>query len=141
MSSVLVPLGSFAARTSPSLAPSSNNNLLVALSLATFPGTSHLPMPTPLSPTQQQTFDSFLASWPLGNIFSLASDTGMGKSTLLRTAHERLGGALLGVRDLVAAMPARHPLALEEAFDQLLRTALTHHQHVFVDDLHLLTGI
>src|SRR5436190_12184915 len=98
-------------------------------------------MPTPLSPTQQQTFDSFLASWPLGNIFSIAADTGMGKTTLLRAAHERLSGAFLGMRELTESMASRHPLALEEAFDQLVRTALTHHSHVFIDDLHLLGGI
>ena len=98
-------------------------------------------MLTPLSPTQQQIFDNFLARWPLGKILNISADTGMGKSTLLRTAHEQLGGVYLGIRDLVESMSARHPLALEEAFDQLLRTAFAHHDHVFLDDLHLLTSV
>ncbi len=98
-------------------------------------------MPTPLSPIQQQTFDHFLNTWPLGHILSIAGDTGMGKSTLLRAAHERFGGAFLNMRDLLDAMPARHPLALEETFDQLVRTSLDHHRHVFVDDLPLLLGV
>jgi transitional endoplasmic reticulum ATPase len=98
-------------------------------------------MPLTLSPTQQQSFDRLLAGWSLGNILSISGNTGMGRTTLLRAAHEKFGGALLSIGDLTDAMGSRHPLAIEEAFHQLVHSALSHHQHVFVDDLPLLMNV
>jgi predicted AAA+ superfamily ATPase len=95
-------------------------------------------MPTPLSPSQQQAFDNFLAHWPLGPFVLLTGDSGHGRSTVLRNLHERFGGAWLGAGDLVAAARPAHPLALEEAFEGLLAEALERHEAVFLDDLHLL---
>src|SRR5262245_62059707 len=95
-------------------------------------------MPTPLSPSQQQAFDEFLAHWPLGPFLLLTGDSGHGRSTVLRNLHERLGGAWLGAGDLVAAARPAHPLALEEAFEGLMADALERHESVFLDDLHLL---
>jgi AAA+ superfamily predicted ATPase len=98
-------------------------------------------MPTALSPMQQRACNRLLAAWPLGPILSLSGDHGTGKTTLLRAVHEHHGGTFLSMRDLVDAMGSRHPLALEETFDQLVRTALAHHTHVFVDGLHILGSI
>lgn len=98
-------------------------------------------MPLSLSPSQQGCFEAVVAQWPLSNFISVAGGTGVGKSRLLRALHQRHGGALLGTKELLDAMPARHPLALEEAFDQLLRSALSQHAHVFLDDLHLFNNV
>src|SRR5579872_3699093 len=94
-----------------------------------------------LSPTQEWARDRLLARWPQDHLFVLHGDGGTGKSTILRDLHHRLGGVLLTIRDLVDAMPGRHPLTLEEAFTQRLRDALTQYPHVLLDDLHLLTNV
>lgn len=48
---------------------------------------------------------------------------------------------MLEVGQLVAAISDRHPLALEDAFHELVATALAEHEVVLVDDLHLLANV
>ncbi len=55
--------------------------------------------------------------------------------------HRKLGGALLGVKDFVEAVQRRHPLALEEALQEVMLGALAQHDHVIVDDLHVATAV
>lgn len=78
---------------------------------------------------------------PAGNVFVLWSALGMGKTTLVNEAHRQLGGAVVTMDDLFEAMKSRHPLALEETFQQLVKTALEQNEIVFVDDLHLLMNV
>src|SRR6266508_6673226 len=78
------------------------------------------PMTTQLCPAQQQAFDGVSAALPVGNVFLLCADTGMGKTTVLRELHRAAGGALLTMKDFVDASRRQHPLAMEEAFEQLV---------------------
>jgi len=95
----------------------------------------------PLSPTQQQAAQALEDLLPLSHVFVVRGDTGMGKSTILRHLHERLGGAFLTTREFLPVLRGRHPLALEETFEEWVLQALEKHTHVFVDDLHLLTNV
>ena len=54
----------------------------------------------------------------------LWSGEGLGKTTLLREVHRRLGGAMLGAGDVLDAMAGRHPLCMEEAFFKVVWDAL-----------------
>jgi ATP-dependent 26S proteasome regulatory subunit len=92
-------------------------------------------------PAQQQAFDHLLELMPLGNVFVLYGDTGAGKSTLLREIHHGVGGAFLNMADFLDAMREHHPLALEEAFEDMLLEALSMHPAVIVDDFHLLYDV
>jgi SpoVK/Ycf46/Vps4 family AAA+-type ATPase len=95
----------------------------------------------PLSPTQERTAQALEELLPLSHVFVVRGSTGMGKSTILRHLHERLGGAFLTTREFLPALRGRHPLALEETFEEWVLQALEKHAHVFVDDLHLLTNV
>ncbi len=98
-------------------------------------------METQLCPAQQRAFDGLASGLAHNHVFVLSGNTGMGKTTVLRAVHRRVGGAFLTMRDFLDAHKARHPLALEETFTGLVMDALASHDHVLVDDLHLLAGV
>jgi AAA+ superfamily predicted ATPase len=94
-----------------------------------------------LCPAQQTAFDGLVATLPHNHILVLSGVTGMGKTTVLRALHRQVGGAFLNMKDIIGAHQGRHPLALEETFSGLVMDALTAHDHVIVDDLHLLAEV
>jgi transitional endoplasmic reticulum ATPase len=98
-------------------------------------------MTAELSPSQQHVLDGITEGLPVGSVFVVWGGAGMGKTSILRRLHERTGGAFLTIRDLVEAMRDRHPLALEETFQQMVLEALHAHETVFIDDLHLLSAV
>lgn len=63
-------------------------------------------------------------------------DAGTGKTTLLRTLHQELGGVFITINDFIKAMRSQNPLAMEEALDQLFENAFEQNDVVIVDDLH-----
>ena len=98
-------------------------------------------METSLCPTQQHTFDRLSSALAHGHVFVVSGDAGMGKTTVLRTLHRQVGGAFLTIKDLVDALRPRHPLAIEETFEELVMSALLGHDHVIVDDLQLVADV
>jgi ATP-dependent 26S proteasome regulatory subunit len=98
-------------------------------------------METSLCPAQQHAFDRLSSALPDGCVFVLSGGAGMGKTTVLRALHRQAGGAFLTSKDLVDALRPRHPLAVEETFEELVMSALRAHDQVIVDDLHLLTDV
>jgi len=98
-------------------------------------------MMTRLSPAQQKAFDILHHALPIGSVFVLHGHAGMGKTTVLREIERAHGGALLTMNTFLDAMQSKHPLALEETFEQWVRQALQQHDCVLVDDLHLLQEV
>jgi hypothetical protein len=98
-------------------------------------------METQHSPAQRRAFDGLACGLAHNHVFVLSGDTGVGKTTVLRAVHRKVCGAFLTMRDFLDAHKARHPFALEETFNGLVLDALTAHDHVIVDDLHLLAGV
>jgi transitional endoplasmic reticulum ATPase len=95
-----------------------------------------------LSPSQQRGLDKTIAGARPGRLVALAAGPGLGKTTVLREAHARLGGVLLGAADMQrAATEATHPLALEDAFYALIGEALLRNPVVLLDDMHLLSAV
>jgi AAA+ superfamily predicted ATPase len=94
-----------------------------------------------LCPAQKRALDGLLSDQPLGNLFTLRARGGMGKTTVLRAAHQALGGAFLTTREFVDALRPRHPLALEETFAEWLGDQLHRHERVFLDDLDLISNV
>ena len=92
------------------------------------------------SPSQASVLAALESYWPHANVLGVFGAAGLGKTTILRNLHHRMGGALLGFSDLLDASRARHPLALEETFERLVGAALEQHDAVFVDDLQALTN-
>jgi transitional endoplasmic reticulum ATPase len=99
------------------------------------------PVAKPLCPAQDRAFAGLLTGLTHGDLLVLYGGAGMGKTTVLRRLHAELGGAFLTMSELVDAMRARHPLALEETLGQMLMEALAAHPVVIVDDLNLLTSV
>jgi hypothetical protein len=96
---------------------------------------------TTLCPAQQHALDRLRHVLTLGNVFALRSDTGLGRTTVLRELHTQLGGAFLNMADYMAALQTSDPVALEETFERLIFDALRAHPAVVVDDLHLLACV
>jgi transitional endoplasmic reticulum ATPase len=95
-----------------------------------------------LAPTQQNALDALLRAARPGRVVTLFGGPGSGKTTILRAAHDRLGGVLLGAEEIQAAVSAgKHPLAIEDALYALLNENLEDHRVVFLDDLHLVTMV
>src|SRR5262249_15076489 len=94
-----------------------------------------------LCPAQRLAYDGLIATMPVGNVFTVIGDSGMGKTSILREVHRSFGGALLTVKAFVDAMRNQDPFALEETFERFVSDALTANEHVFVDDLHLVVDV
>jgi ATP-dependent 26S proteasome regulatory subunit len=90
-----------------------------------------------LAPVQQKSLDKLLDAAQPGRVVALLSMSGRGRTTVLRAAHAKLGGVLLGAADLQAAIAGRHPLAVEDALYDMLTSALAAHEVVLLDDAHL----
>ena len=91
-----------------------------------------------MCPAQQRAFDQLSAGLEIGSLFGLRGAIGLGKTTLLKTLHRQIGGASLGMKDVVEATARKHPLAVEETAYMLILDALKTHPVVIVDDVHLL---
>src|SRR6187200_145473 len=91
-----------------------------------------------LCPAQERAFAGLMTGIQHGSLLLLHGGGGMGRTTVLRRLHEEVGGAFLTIKDLIDAMQACHPLALEETFGRLVMEALTAHPAVILDDFDLL---
>ncbi len=98
-------------------------------------------MNTELSPAQQTAHDQLMKVMPLFSIVGLTGRSGSGKTTVLHKLQERSGGEWISAPELLRALQPRHPLALEETFEHLVRAALQAADHVYLDDLSLLTSV
>jgi len=98
-------------------------------------------MLTQLSPTQQQAFDHLLQLLPSHPVLEIVGNPGVGKTALLHHTHRQLGGELLQMYDFIDQTRQYHPLALEEAFETMVMTALQQHSVVIVDDLQVLLQV
>ena len=83
----------------------------------------------PLSPSQQEAYNKLVAALPASMVFELRSKPGRGRTTVLQALHTELGGAFVTMRDFVDALLKRHPLAMEEAYFELLLAALARTRH------------
>ena len=93
-----------------------------------------------LTPAQQLAMELLVRGMTAGPCVVLQGGAGTGKSTIVRYAHAKLGGAMITMKDFVEAMTS-HPLAIEETFQRLVLEALAKNDIVFIDDLHLLMNV
>jgi len=96
---------------------------------------------TQLSPVQQAAFDGLRHALSLNPIALLAGDDGSGKTTILQELQREIGGRLLTLKDLLTAMRSKHPLALEETFEQVVLEAFESDACVLIDDLNVLENV
>jgi hypothetical protein len=94
-----------------------------------------------LSPVQQLAADTVLRGLPTGDVFVLEGEDGAGKSTILRHVRQQAGGTLLAMPEFLRLLRSGNAAALEEAFLELIETALSNHDLVILDDLHLITAV
>ena len=98
-------------------------------------------MTNQLCPAQQQALRVLTHGMSVGSLLVLFGGTGLGKTTVLAELHRAVGGAFLNMKDFVGALRGQHPLAVEETFERLVMDALLAHDHVIVDDLHMLNNV
>jgi AAA+ superfamily predicted ATPase len=93
------------------------------------------------TPAQHKPASGLLEMIPIGSVFVLEGEAGMGKTLILGELHRACGGALLGMREFIASLQAHAPAAIEEAFVKMVEQAMAGHELILVDDLHLLVNI
>jgi shikimate kinase len=98
-------------------------------------------MSTQLCPAQQQAFDQLSQVLPSFSVVGLTGRSGAGKTTVLRKLRERTGGEWISARELLHALRQRHPLAIEETLEQLIEAAFRGAEHVYLDDLSLVSAV
>jgi transitional endoplasmic reticulum ATPase len=91
-----------------------------------------------LCPAQQSVLEALLKGLQIGSIFRVWGGVGRGRTTILREAHKKTGGAFLSMADFAAASTLKHPMALEETLYNLVFDALKNHSVAILDDFHLL---
>jgi predicted AAA+ superfamily ATPase len=94
-----------------------------------------------LTPAQRETADKLFREVPAGGVFVLWGGPGMGKTTILQQLQAVTGGELVRMREFVAQLWPRHPLAIEEAFLDMVREAMAASDIVIVDDLQTITNV
>ncbi len=94
-----------------------------------------------LSPTQQKAANELLRAMERGDCAMLLDDGSDGKTTVLGHVHKQLGGARIGMREFLSQLAAHDPMAIEEAFIELMDRELARHDLVIVDDLHLVLQV
>jgi ATP-dependent 26S proteasome regulatory subunit len=94
-----------------------------------------------LTPAQQLAMDGLMDGIASGDVCVLRGSDGAGKSTILERVQGVMGGALIGARELLRALSARHPVAIEEMFFEMMENYLADHDLVILDDLHLLLAV
>ena len=77
-------------------------------------------MTTQLCPAQQKAFDHLTQVLPLFSVVGISGGIGAGKTTILREVRQRAGGEWIAMTEFLHSMRTRHPLALEETFEQLV---------------------
>lgn len=92
-----------------------------------------------LSPAQLAAAESLLEGLGTGDIVVLRGEAGLGKTTVLRSIQEQLGGTFLGMRQFMETLPWQS--GIEEAFHQLITDALLQHNLIIFDDLHLILSV
>ena len=96
---------------------------------------------TNFTPAQRKAAGELLEMIPVGNVFALQGEPGMGKTLILREVQRACGGALLGMREFLAALQVRLPAAIEEALVTMVEQAMAGSELVIVDDLNLVLDI
>jgi transitional endoplasmic reticulum ATPase len=94
-----------------------------------------------LAPAQRKAVDALIDVAAPGHVVTLVAAPGMGKTRMLRAAQERLGGRILTAGELQGATAGRHPLAIEDAFHDLIEDALRESTPLFVDDADLVARV
>ena len=97
---------------------------------------SYNPSSVTLLPAQQQTLDALERALRSDYVAVLNGRSGTGKTTILRALHARVGGALLGAREIIEASVDGNPIGLEETSYQLIEGALSASPAAIVDDFH-----
>ncbi len=101
--------------------------------------------PDTLTPAQQMALQGLLHGIACGNVAVLESDAGLGRTTVLRHFQESVAGSSracwMGAREFMERLSSNLPAAIEEAFLDLIDTALKQHELVIVDDFHLLVNV
>lgn len=106
------------------------------LNPAAVPASSHI-----LTPAQQTAAASLRRAAACGSMIVLQGDIGQGKTTVLRDFRAETGGLFLGMREFMRAVDKREPLALEEAWIQLVEASFEKHDLVMLDDLQLIAAV
>ncbi len=94
-----------------------------------------------LTPAQNSAYDNLKTLLPYSNLIALVSETGMGRTTILKKLHQETGGEFLLLHDFLKAMHGENPLALEETFEAWLRNVLLTNDTVYLDDFHLFSNL
>jgi transitional endoplasmic reticulum ATPase len=94
-----------------------------------------------LSPSQRKAAEGVLLGLKRGDCAVVQDHGSDGKTTVLGYVHEELGGVRVGVREFLSKLAAYEPLAIEEAFLDLIDAAIAQHDLIIVDDLHLIKNV
>lgn len=97
--------------------------------------------PLTLTPAQQSPADRLLDAMPAASIMLLRGANGSGRTTVLNYIQDRTGAHRIGMREFVDTLMLRRPDAIEQAFVEMIESAMADHDMILVDDFHLITGI
>ena len=94
-----------------------------------------------LTPAQLSAFNDLRHALSINPIALLWGENGSGKTTVLHELEREIGARLLTLKDLLQAMRSRHPLALEETFEQIVMDAFDKSDCVIIDDVDVLEAV
>lgn len=94
-----------------------------------------------LCPAQQKAFDQIVEALPIGNVFVLWSNAGMGRTTIIKQLQKLTDGYLIDMKDYIDSLREQDPFKMEEVLESILMQAIGKHDVVLMDDLSLLYDV
>jgi transitional endoplasmic reticulum ATPase len=94
-----------------------------------------------LSPAQRKAFDGVLLGLERGSFVVLRDLASDGKTAIFDHVQAQTGGARVGAREFLATLATKSPVAMEEAFVEMVEEALAGADLVLVDDLNRVKNV
>jgi AAA+ superfamily predicted ATPase len=91
-----------------------------------------------LSPAQEKLAGEVLAAIRVFPLVVLRCNAGMGRSSILRSLRDRIGGTMVEVCEFMTLLKDREPSAFEETFADLIEASIQKEGILIIDDLHLI---
>src|SRR5277367_1109829 len=94
-----------------------------------------------LSPSQMKAYANLEKAFSIGSIVVVWTETGLGKTTILKEFHRKHRGTLLSMKNYVDDLRAQNPFQMEETLESMLMDAFKNSDLVIMDDIHLIYDV
>jgi transitional endoplasmic reticulum ATPase len=94
-----------------------------------------------LTQCQRAAAGALIGAIPTTSVLMLRSDSGKGRTTILRQVQAEVSGSLVSIKNFLDVLKARDPLAIEESLTELVDGRFEQDDLVIIDDFQLIRNV